>query len=131
VRLLERRAGGALAQLGEARLFDQAARVAVRATSAVGTAEGVTGARERRELTVDVQRRRVVEEIVITIDNARPRPVDVVVREHLYRGTNWALAYISVPVSEESKEGPQQVAPRITVPARSKGRIMYAVVYTW
>ncbi|HSK05705.1 MAG TPA: hypothetical protein VK932_30865 [Kofleriaceae bacterium] len=131
VRLLERRADGSLAQLGEARLFDQAARVAVRDTIAVGTAEGVSGERARRELTVDTLRQRVVEEIVITIDNRRPRPVEVVVREHLYRGTNWALAYISVPVSAEAKEGPQQVAPRITVPARSKGRIMYAVVYTW
>jgi hypothetical protein len=131
VRLLERRADGSLAQLGEARLFEPAARVAVRDTIAVGAAEGVSGERERRELTIDTERRRVVEEIVITIDNRRPRPVEVVVREHLYRGTNWALAYISVPVSAEAKEGPQQVAPRITVPARSKGRIMYAVVYTW
>jgi len=130
-RLLERRADGTLALLGEGRLFEATARVAVSDTFAVGTADRVTGARARRELTVDGDRQRVVEEFVITIENTRPRPVDVVVREHLYRGTNWTLAYISVPVSGETKEGPQQVAPRITVPPRSKGRIMYAVVYTW
>ncbi len=131
VRLLERRPDGTLALLGEARLFEEAARDAVSDTIPVGTAAGVTGERERRELTVDTERRRVVEELVITLDNARPRPVEVVVREHLYRGTNWTLAYISVPVGDEAKEGPQQVAPRITVPPRSKGRIMYAVVYWW
>ena len=130
-RLLERRADGTLALLGEARLFEATARVAVSDTFAVGTAGGVTGERERRELTVDSDRQRVVEEFVITIDNDRPRPVDVVVREHMYRGTNWTLAYISVPVGDQTKEGPQQVAPRITIPPRSKGRVMYAVVYTW
>jgi len=130
-RLLERCADGSLALLGEARLFEATSRVAQSDTITIGAAAGVTGGRERRELTVDSERQRVVEELVITIDNARPRPVDVVVREHLYRGTNWTLAYISVPVSEETKEGPQQVAPRITVPPRSKGRLMYAVVYWW
>jgi hypothetical protein len=131
VRLLERRPDGTLALLGEARLFDAAARVAQRDTITIGAAAGVTGARERRELTVDEERKRVVEEFVLTIDNARPRPVEVVLREHLYRGTNWTLAYVSVPVGEESKEGPQQVAPRITVPARGKGRLLYTVVYWW
>lgn len=130
-RLLERRAGGALALLGEARLFEATARVAPSDTISVGTAEGVTGERERRELTIDQERRRVVEDFVITIANDRPRPVDVVVREHLYRGTNWTLAYISVPAGPKAKEGPQQIALRLTVPPRSKGRLMYSVVYTW
>jgi hypothetical protein len=131
VRLLERRADGVLAVLGEARLFEAAARGAATTTISVGTAERVTGRRERRELTVDLHRKRVVEEFVITIDNGRPRPVEVLVREHLYRGLSWTLAYLSVPFGNETKEGPQQVAPRITVPPRSKGRVMYAVVYWW
>jgi len=131
VRLLERRPDGALALLGQSRLFDAAARVAQRDTITLGAAGGVTGGRERRELTVDEERKRVVEEFVITIDNQRPRPVEVVLREHLYRGTNWTLAYVSTPVGEETKEGPQQVAPRIAVPARGKARLAYTVVYWW
>jgi hypothetical protein len=131
VRLLERRPDGALALLGESRLFDAAARVAQRDTITIGAAGGVTGGRERRELTVDEERKRVVEEFVITIDNQRPRPVEVVLREHLYRGTNWTLAYVSTPVGDETKEGPQQVAPRIAVPARGKARLAYTVVYWW
>jgi hypothetical protein len=131
VRLLERRTDGSLALLGEARLFEATASGAATDTISVGTADHVTGQRERRELTVDNPRKRVVEEFLITIDNERPRPVEVLVREHLYRGLNWTLAYISVPAGDEAKEGPQQVAPRITVPPKSKGRVMYAVVYWW
>jgi hypothetical protein len=128
VRLLERRADGSLGLLGEARIFDASARVAEVDTVAVGTAEGVTGKRERREYTLDLLAERLVEELVITIENTRPRPVEVVVREHLYRGTNWTLAYHSAPAA---KEGPQQVSMRMTVPARGQAKLLYVVVYTW
>jgi hypothetical protein len=127
VRLVERRADGTLALLGEARMFDGSE--AEIDTVAIGTADGVTGTRERRELTVDDENRRIVEEFVITIDNRRPRPVTVLVREHLYRGQNWHLAYHSAPVAV--KEGPQQIALRVEVPARGTLKILYVVVYTW
>lgn len=131
VRLLERRADGSLALLGEARLFEATTRVANTDTISVGTAAGVAGRRERRELTIDEDRKRVVEEFAITIENGRPHPVEVVLREHLYRGENWTLAYLSVSAGDEAKEGSQQVAPRITVPARARRRMLYTVVYWW
>ena len=131
VRLLERRADGSLALVGEARLFEETTRVANTDTISVGTAEDVTGRRDRRELTIDEDHKRVVEEFVVTIENRRPHPVEVVLREHLYRGQNWTLAYLSVPAGPEAKEGPQQVAPRITVAPRSRQRMMYTVVYWW
>lgn len=129
VRLLERRAGDALVVLGEAHLFEATARVAGADTIAIGTADGVTGARERRELTVDDDNRRIVEEIVITLDNRRTRPASVLVREHLYRGQNWTLAYHSAAAA--AKEGAQQIALRAEVPARGQLKILYVVVYTW
>lgn len=129
VRLLDRRAGGALALLGEGRLFELA--TTTRDTIPIGTAPDVSGRRERREFSIDDDQRRVVEEFVISIENKRPHAVEVVAREHLYRGQNWTLAYISVPVTSAAKEGPQQIAPRISVPARSTRSLMYVVVYTW
>ena len=129
VRLLEQRADGSIIVLGESRLFEQAARAAKLDTIAVGTAEGVTGARERRELTTDDDNRRLVEEFVITIDNQRPHKARVLLREHLYRGQNWTLAYHSA--QSAAKEGPQQIALRVDVPARSKLKVLYVVVYTW
>lgn len=128
VRLLERRADGSLAVLGESRLFDAATRVAAVDTIALGTADGVTGARERRELTYDEDRRRVVEEFVITIKNTRAHPVEVVLREHLYRGQNWTLAYQTA--AEPTKEGPQQISLRTIAPARGEAKVLYVVVYT-
>lgn len=129
VRLLERSRGGALVLLGEARLFDLATRVAAVDTVAVGVADGVRGRRERRELTIDDDRKRVVEEFVLTIDNRRDRPVEVVLREHLYRGQNWTLAYQTG--RDAKKEGPQQISLRTNAPARGTSRILYVVVYTW
>ncbi len=129
VRLLERRPGGELAVLGESRLFDAATRVAEVDTISVGTAEGVTGHRERRELTIDDARQRLTEEFVITLDNARDHPVGVLVREHLYRGQNWNVAYESS--KRPRKEGAQQFSMRSTVPANRRQKILYVVVYTW
>jgi hypothetical protein len=129
VRLLERRADGSLTVLGEARLFDASTRVANVDTIAVGTSEGVTGRRVRRELTNDTENKRLVEEFEIDIDNARPVPAAVLVREHLYRGQNWTLAYYSA--TSAAKEGPQQIALRTTAPAKAKGKLLYVVVYTW
>lgn len=129
VRLLERRPDGSLGVLGEARLFDETTRVAGVDTIPVGTAEGVTGRRVRRELTIDDDTRRLVEEVELTITNHRSAPVDVVLREHLYRGETWALAYYSVPRAE--KDGPQQISLRTVVRANSEARVLYVVVYSW
>ncbi|MDQ3370947.1 MAG: hypothetical protein M3680_36475, partial [Myxococcota bacterium] len=129
VQLLERRVDGTLVVLGEARLFDAASRVAAVDTIPVGTAEGVTGTRERREYTVDEHGKRLVEEIVLTLTSTRAQPVEVVLREHLYRGQNWTLAYRSAPIAV--KEGPQQVSMRMIVPARGQAKVLYVVVYTW
>src|SRR5205085_12094928 len=60
VRLLERRADGTLAVLGESRLFEASTLVAEVDTIAIGTADGVTGHRERRDYTYDKLRTRVV-----------------------------------------------------------------------
>jgi hypothetical protein len=129
VRLVERRANGSLAPLAEARLFDAATRRSDIDTIAIGTAEGVTGTRVRRELTDEESRHRLVEEFQIEIRNTRAHPVDVLVREHLYRGQTWALAYWSV--DDIRQEGPQAFAMRTRVLARGQVKILYVVVYTW
>jgi hypothetical protein len=128
VRLLERHPDGSLAVLGESRLGGAASRVAGVDTVAIGTADAVVGHRERRDWGRDDVQKRFSEEFLITIDNARPRPVDLVIREHLYRGQNWTLAYQSAPAA---KEGPQQISLRTTVPANGQAKVLYVVVYTW
>lgn len=129
VRLFERRLAGDLVVLGEADIFDATTRGATVDTITVGTAAGVTGMRAQRDFTDDEDRHRVTEELRITLANARSAPVDVVVREHLYRTErDWTIPYSSHPLV---KEGPQQVAMRVTVPAKSSTSVTYVVVYAW
>jgi hypothetical protein len=131
VKLYQRAADGSLALLGESRLFDEATLVADVDTIPVGTALGVTGRRERRDLDIqdDQTAHRLTEEFVITVDNARDKPVEVLVREHLYRGQTWLIAYEST--NHPSKEGAQQIALRTEVPAKAKTEVTYVVVYSW
>lgn len=126
VRLVERRDDGSLAVLGESRIAGDAP--AGLAPIAIGTAHAVAGHRERRDWARDDDQKRFSEEFLITVDNARPSPIDIVLREHLYRGQNWTLAYQSAPAA---KEGPQQIALRTTVPANGHAKVLYVVVYTW
>jgi hypothetical protein len=128
VRLLERRADGGLGVLGQSRLFDAATRVSNVDTIAVGTAEGVVGHRERREFTIDDIHKRLTEEFVIRLDNARSNDVVVLVREHLYRSQNWNVSYEST--KRPTKDGAQQFSMRSTVPAKAQQNILYVVVYT-
>jgi hypothetical protein len=131
VRLIERRADGTLGLLGEARMFDAATMKARVDAIAFGTAEEITGKRERREMTTDDARKRLSEDFKITIANKRATPVDIVLREHLYRGENWTLAYISLPLEHAAQEGSQQIALRARVPAKGSIEVMYTVVYWW
>jgi hypothetical protein len=128
VRLLERRGDGSLAVLGTSRMFDPSARAAASDTIAVASATGVTGHRTRREYTIDEDAHRLVEEFVIAIDNHRPLPASVLIREHLYRGQDWTIGYYS---TETVKEGPQQIALRVAAAAGKRTEVMYVVVYTW
>jgi hypothetical protein len=49
----------------------------------------------------------------------------------MYRGETWVLAYASPPPGSVTKEGPQQIAMRVTVPAGGETRVIYRVVYNW
>ena len=53
------------------------------------------------------------------------------VREHLYRGQDWSIAYANVVLTAKDKEGQQQVSMRTRVPANGSAKVYYVVVYTW
>lgn len=127
VRLVERRPDGSLVLLATARMFEDATRKSAVDLIPIGTATGVTGHRERRDISIDDTRRRMTEEMVITIDNTRTNPVSVVVREHLYRSLNWTLAYYSAPRTQQ--EGSQQVSMHVDVPAKQAVKLLYVAVY--
>jgi hypothetical protein len=78
----------------------------------------------------DPDGRRVVEEIRVEIESRADEAAVVVVREHLYRGLNWTVAYHN-EVAEARKEGPQTVRFEVPVPAGKSALLVYRVVYTW
>jgi hypothetical protein len=130
VRLLERKPDASLTALAQTTLFDKASKIAAVDWFTFGAVKQgeVTGTRERRELTVDEQRGRLVEEFVVTLKSTRSTPTSVVVREHLYRGQNWTLAYHAA--ATPTKDGPQQISLRAIVPANGETKVFYVVVYT-
>jgi hypothetical protein len=142
VRLFGRSEHGELAPLGAGRLFDRAQGEAKSATIPVGRSPDVKGKRTRTDFFLDEQGvldakgvrtgRMLIEEFTIEVENAGKQPVKVLVREHMYRGENWRMAYSSIPLSDaENKEGPQQIVMRIEVPAGGKERLVYRVMYYW
>jgi hypothetical protein len=132
VRVLERRRDGSLAMLAEGLMFEATARVATADTVPIGVADDVTGKRERRDFSVDEISHRAVEEFSIEVTNARATAVDVLVREHMYRGATWSIGFWNIaPPTTGDKEGQQQVALRTSVPAHGARRLYYVVVYRW
>lgn len=133
VRLLTRTATGALSPLGEARIFERAGtdtdKVSPTTSVAIGRAGEIEGKRERLEYTFDTDAKRLVEEFEITLTSTADHPIDVIVREHMYRGLNWSLPYWNV--ASVVKEGPQKIALATTVPAKGTTRVVYTVVYHW
>ncbi len=127
--VLERSKSGELAPLGRARAFHHASQSGT-LRLAIGTVPDLVGRRRVTEFTRDDAGRRLVEELRIEIENRRAAAADVLVREHLYRGLNWAIAYFN-QAGSLSKEGPQEIHVRLHVPGRSKRAIVYRVVYTW
>ncbi len=121
---------GALRWRGQGQLLPAAADSQRHATVAIGRAAAVRGSRRRTDFALDLDAMRLVEEITVTLDNRGPRPVDVLVREHLYRGQCWTLAYHSTG-SRVAKEGAQQLGLGVTVPAAGTATVMYRVVYEW
>lgn len=94
----------------------------------LGNAFDVIGERTQREFTVDTQRRVMEEVITVELRNHKDEPVDVQVRESLYRWTGWQILSSSQPYEKLD-------ARTISFPAKV-GRdgttiVRYHVRYQW
>jgi hypothetical protein len=93
-----------------------------------GTAFDVTGERKRTSFHVDTMRRTIDESYSITVKNAKDKPVDVDVPEHLFRAANWDI--VAKSASFEKRESSTVVFP-ITIPAHGQQSVTYTVHYSW
>ncbi len=93
-----------------------------------GTAFDVTGERKRTHFHVDSDDRAIDESYLITVKNAKDKPVDVDVLEHLFRAANWQI--VERNSSYKKRESSTIVFP-VTVPAHGQQQVSYTVHYSW
>ena len=68
------------------------------------------------------------EEIEVTLRNHKPQPVDVQVREPMYRWSNWQILTHS---GEYQKDSAQLIHFDVTVPKDGTAVVRYRVHYSW
>ena len=94
----------------------------------LGNAFDVTGERRQADYKVDTRAHWIEEEIEITLRNHKAQPVDVQVREPMYRWSNWQLMTHS---PEYQKDSAQLIHFDVTVPKDGSAVVRYRVRYSW
>ena len=94
----------------------------------LGSAFDVVGERRQVDYRVDTKARWIEEEIEITLRNHKAQPVDVQVREAMYRWSNWKLLTHSHPFEQDST---QLIHFNVTVPKEGATVVRYRTHYSW
>ena len=94
----------------------------------LGNAFDVVGERRQVDYKVDSRARWVEEEIEITLRNHKSQPVEVQVREPMYRWSNWQLLTHSL---EYQKDSAQLIHFNVAVPKDGTAVVRYRVHYSW
>jgi hypothetical protein len=94
----------------------------------LGSAFDVVGERRQVDFKIDTCRNTMTEEIEVKIRNRKEEPVKVIVKENLYRWTNWKI--VAANQSYE-KQDARTIHFPITVPADQEVVVRYTVRYTW
>lgn len=94
----------------------------------LGNAFDVVGERRQTDFKIDTRARWIEEEIEITLHNHKAQPVEVQVREPLYRWSNWELVTHSL---DYQKDSAQLIHFNVTVPKDGSAVVRYRVHYSW
>ena len=94
----------------------------------LGTAFDVVGERRQTDFTVNTKGRVMEEAFEIKVRNHKDQAVEVVVRENLYRWSQWSLVGQSPP---SEKKDAQTIEFPVKVAADGEAVITYRVRYTW
>ncbi|MFS8607855.1 MAG: DUF4139 domain-containing protein, partial [Gammaproteobacteria bacterium] len=97
-------------------------------TIKLGSAFDVVGERRQVEFSVDRSAERMEETIEIKVRNHKDEPVEVIVREILFR---WAENEITEASHEYEREDASTVRFPVTVPADGEAVVTYRVRYRW
>ena len=94
----------------------------------MGSAFDVVGERRQVNFTVDSTRKTMTEEIEIKLRNQKKESVTVMVKENLYRWTNWQITSKS---QDYRKDDARTVTFPVKVAAGAEAVVRYSVTYTW
>ena len=94
----------------------------------MGSAFDVVGERRQVNFTVDTTRKTMSEEIEVKVRNQKKESVTVMVKENLYRWTNWQITSKS---QDYRKDDARTVTFPVKIAAGAEAVVRYSVTYTW
>jgi hypothetical protein len=94
----------------------------------LGTAFDIVGERKQTDFTANYDGRVITESFEIKVRNHKTEPVQVLVRESLFRWVNWEITKSS---DKWEKQDYRTIHFPIDVPAGGEKTVTYTVKYTW
>ena len=94
----------------------------------LGADDKISGERRQVDCKFDDRARTLREKVEVKVENKSKEPVEVILREYMYRWINWRMDAEDVP---GSKAAGQTQEYRIKLAANSKKTFTYAVLYSW
>lgn len=94
----------------------------------LGSAFDVVGERRQVDFRIDSARNTMTEEIEVKLRNRKEEAVTVVVKENLYRWTNWKILSAS---HEYQKQDSRTIHMPVTIAPDSEAVLRYKVRYSW
>jgi len=94
----------------------------------LGSAFDVVGERRQVNFSVDSSRKTMSEEIEVKVRNQKKDAVTVMVKENLYRWTNWQITNKS---HDYRKDDARTVTFPVKIAAEGEAVVRYTVTYTW
>jgi hypothetical protein len=94
----------------------------------LGSAFDVVGERRQVDFSIDTGRKVITEEIEVKIRNRKEEPVRAIVKENLYRWSNWKIVSSSHAFE---KQDARTIHIPVTVAADKEAVVRYTVRYTW
>ena len=94
----------------------------------LGSAFDVVGERRQVSFSVDTTAKWMEEEIEVKLRNHKPQPVDVIVKENLYRWNSWKIL---TQTHKYDKEDARTISFPVKVAKDGEAVVRYRVRYTW
>lgn len=94
----------------------------------LGSAFDIVGERRQLNFTIDTSRKVITEEIEIKLRNHKTQAVSVIVKENLYRWTNWQ---ITARNHDFVKQDARTIHFPVKIAADGEAVVRYTVQYTW